>query len=71
MNISIPKPEKHHELAGGSVTWVNANGRIRVRKILTVYHDGVSDVIILGVRADGEPQPGPDTAFTFKRNIFE
>lgn len=71
MNITVPKPEKHHELAGGSVIWTNTNGRIRVRKIRTVFHDGVSDTIILGVRGHGEPQPGPGTKFTFKRNIFE
>lgn len=71
MNISVPKPEKHHELAGGSVTWINANGRIRVCEILTVYHDGVSDHIILGFHADDEPQPSADTVFTLKRKTFE
>ncbi len=71
MEISVPKPEKHHELAGGSVIWTNAAGRIRVRKIRMVFPDGNPNTVILIVRAHGEPQPSADTVFTLKRKIYE
>ncbi len=71
MEISVPKPEKHVELAGGSVIWTNATGQIRVRKIHMVFHDGNSNTVVLVVRAHGEPQPSADTVFTLKRKIYE
>ena len=71
MEISVPKPEKHHELAGGSVIWTNTDGRIRVRKIHMVFHDGNPNTVVLIVRAHGEPQPSADTVFTLKRKTFE
>ncbi len=71
MEICVPKPEKHHELVGGSVTWVNANGQIRVRKIYMVFHDGKSDTVTLTVRPHGEPQPSADAVFTLKRKLFK
>lgn len=71
MEISVPKPEKHHELAGGSVSWVNANGRKRIRRIRWILPGETPDTIILSVRKRREPQPELGTVFTLERKLFE